>query len=470
MGNEDKVKNPIVESKKAFLRDELSRFEGSAEVYSLEDEFAKTKKNKSAKMPLLILLFVILLGAVAFFIALQANKRAQKVEIGISEFQDMNLVELLSASQDSETKLKSLQIELSDLEAAKTKAIADANENTARQIELIRNRSLSAAERDRQIAQATAAGEAQVRRITEDYDARIAQKRDEIETAQKKAEEQKLEAMDAAQRQQHIADNYQRLYDIKMQEQAKMYEDRIRDLNRQHQRDLDKMDQYYKQLTAVLILKYNPVFKADLAIKDKTGSDLSTIDAALADARSFASASSLSLYPYAPELSSENIMGSGDFAGLRQRMQFYGALADRMGEIPFTNGNVPALANMRSLYRSITADYDMIYNELIGRVRLKNQLIGQYLYALNSYSKVNRDSGYVIDPRDRNNIVVFIQDVYHINPAGTPAIVFRGDNQFIANVKILPTATGYKAAIVDMPDTNRILPLDKILLQLQEGQ
>jgi hypothetical protein len=125
---------------------------------------------------------------------------------------------------------------------------------------------------------------------------------------------------------------------------------------------------------------------------------------------------------------------------------------------------------MNALYRSIVLDYNQIWYDLANRVRTKNQLISQYLYALNFYSKLNRDSGYVIDPRDRNNIVVFVQDVYRISPDGTPAIIFRGDNEYIANVKVFPTATGYKATITEIPSTNKIQPLDKILLLLQEDQ
>ncbi len=472
MGNEDKVKNVVVETKNTFLREDLAQMGGETQIYSLEDEFAKTKKNKSHKMNFLVFLFILLLGIIAFLIALQADKRTQRIEVGISDFQDLNLVELLSSAQDSATKLRGLQIELQDLRSEMEREIEKVKQNTERQIQLVQNRNISDAERQRQIAQLTQNQNNRIAQITANYDARIAEKEDEIAEAQQAVEQSQLEAMDAAHRQQRIADNYDRLNEIKLQEQAKVYEEKIRNLERQHQRDLDAMEKYYKQLTDVLIQKFNPIFRIDELIKARTSMpDLSSVNNLISDTvRNYSGTNALDLKPYMSELGSEGVMNEAGFRTLRNRIQFYGVLFNRLNEIPFTNTVVPAMADANSLYRSVVLDYDKLWFDLANRIRVKNQLISQYLYALNFYSKLNRDSGYVLDPRDRNNIVVFIQDFYQIGPAGVPAIIFRGDNEFIANVKVFPTATGYKATIVDMPETNHIQPLDKILLRLQEEQ
>lgn len=88
-----------------FLNKELDSLQmnaGSGNTYNLEHEYAKTRKNRSPFVPLVIIgCFLITLG-IAWFLSYRITKQNQSVEVNLEEFDSLNLKTLL----DSVTKVQ----------------------------------------------------------------------------------------------------------------------------------------------------------------------------------------------------------------------------------------------------------------------------------------------------------------------------------------------------------------------------
>lgn len=111
MDNDNKIENteltPAQRHKDVLLflnkeLDNLQTHSGNTNTYNLEKEYAKTKKNKSPFVVLLLLgCFLLTLGS-AWLLSSSINKQNQSIEINLEEFDSLNLKTLL----DSVTKVQ----------------------------------------------------------------------------------------------------------------------------------------------------------------------------------------------------------------------------------------------------------------------------------------------------------------------------------------------------------------------------
>ena len=80
-----------------FLNEELNNLQlkTSSDTYNLEREYAKTKKNKSPFVPLLLVgCFLLVLGA-ALLINYTISKQNEQITVNLEAFHDLNLKNLL---------------------------------------------------------------------------------------------------------------------------------------------------------------------------------------------------------------------------------------------------------------------------------------------------------------------------------------------------------------------------------------
>jgi myosin heavy subunit len=91
-------------SKEIFLQNNLVEYE-NPHIYSLEAEFAKTKKNRDLKPYLIFFGFILLLilstGATVKYL----DTKSKQINIEISDFEDLRLKETLSAAKEKEHEL-----------------------------------------------------------------------------------------------------------------------------------------------------------------------------------------------------------------------------------------------------------------------------------------------------------------------------------------------------------------------------
>jgi hypothetical protein len=93
--------------------------------------------------------------------------------------------------------------------------------------------------------------------------------------------------------------------------------------------------------------------------------------------------------------------------------------------------------------------------------------LSNYQYAVNALAAEKRENGYVIDPRDRNRMIVFIYTIYPVKK-GDVAFIFREEpNSPIAKIQLTPEGDKITAKIIEGNSSIKIKPFDKILLVLE---
>lgn len=98
-------------SKEIFLQNNLTEYE-SPLIYSLEAEFAKTKKNRDFQPYLIFFGFVLLLVLSTLATVKYLDTKSKQINIEITDFEDLRLKETLSAAKEKENELDRKTIEL----------------------------------------------------------------------------------------------------------------------------------------------------------------------------------------------------------------------------------------------------------------------------------------------------------------------------------------------------------------------
>ncbi len=92
-------------SKEFLLHNSLVENEKPA-IYSLEAEFAKTKRNRDLKPLLIVLGFVALLIGITFGTVRYLEHQSKQINIDISDFEDLRLKEALNQAKVREEELQ----------------------------------------------------------------------------------------------------------------------------------------------------------------------------------------------------------------------------------------------------------------------------------------------------------------------------------------------------------------------------
>lgn len=469
MDNENQVdrNHQIEEGKRAFLHERLVDQVSQAKIYSLEDEFAKTKKNRSIKVYLFLLLLIALIGAGTFFLAKVVEDEAQTMDLQLAEFTDMNLIEVLNQAQTAEQKLKGLNLELEQLLEQKETEINMLKEQAELDKELVISEDLTASERTGKINAIDTQLEQDIADVEADYEERITALEEEIAAVEQEVADAQLQALDVAERQQAIQNNYQQLYDLQLAEMEDQYEDMLDDLEAEYEAKEAALQKYYNNLRDNLILKYNPKFTLSEVISEDSGT-ADEAEAIMALYYYDYMSNDSTLNDYDTVLKTENIISKSEFTTFRSVIAYQTAIIDRLQATSYTNSIPQTLNYLGYFTEGIIDEYERIWTEMADVIEFKNKWLDHYFYALSYYSDENRDSGQVLDTRDLDNMIVYIQDVYTIGDTGKGAMVFRGNDEYIGKIRVYPIEGGHRAEVVELTEGKTIQPLDKILLNLKE--
>jgi myosin heavy subunit len=495
------------QTKKVFLSDELLAKNETPEVYSLADEYAKSRKNKNLLVFGLSLLYISLIAVGVYLITTMEENKSKRIEVNIAEFQQFNLYELLAEQQANQEKLTQLEQELNDLrissqnEIAKLspkeqqKALAAMTEKTKTledtyklQIqskedaikELKKSMSENVRQRDEIYKQQITDKEKELKdlkktvnetRQREDtYKQQIQEKEKELAALQKSLETEKQRVV-TAQTQTNDAsiEKYQlanQLQEVELMRLKNEYEDKIAKLEVSHQEEIERLKKDNQdEIGSVkkdnqefidnITLRYNPVYsQGEIAavINSKLGNTGNT-----------------NLNKYVKILDDDNVWSEQDYNQLRNKIHGQKVIIDSLLAVGYTNSVPPALNRLDRLSKSIVGDYETLWGNLVQRIKKMYDSFASYDYAFNYLSTINRESGYVIDARDPNRMAVFINRVYSVKKGDT-AYILKNDNLAIAKIELNPESGRITAKVTAVLTPAKIEPLDKILLKLEVNQ
>ena len=151
-------------------------------------------------MTLTILAFVVVFVGISAAVTLVIQRSSQRVDIDISDFQDINLTEILNVQKRNESALEAALRQLADLERARVNQIQIIEDDIDGRVELVSNGNLSVGERTRRINDLRSEESALIAGVGREFDPQIEEKRAEIDAIQERIDEYDSRLIEEARR------------------------------------------------------------------------------------------------------------------------------------------------------------------------------------------------------------------------------------------------------------------------------
>lgn len=441
MGNDKQIKNELSKAGSRFLPEEIINVDGGSEVYSLEHEFARSRKNKNWAVFIIIVVFFAIIATVTALFTYYTELKNSEIDVNISEFDDVRLKEVLGNARMAENTILIRNNELDSLIIEMRNARLNVNSAYLARRNALLDRGLPPEVTAQQIAELKRAENAELAKISSEYDKKIASKREvirEIEKEQREAERKlKQEAADLA----------------KLGDESKVYEMKMKNLSSTQKSGSAAMREYYEKYISYLTLKYNPIF-APGETKD------------LLQRSSALSTEKKGLRSYDEIFSSENIWDKKRFDDLRGKISDFDSLLGRLSGIDYINSVPPALKGIDGLSKSIINDYESLWHGLSTVLKGKNKEIEDYRKALDAILKERPESGYIISPADSARVSIHINRLISVKE-GDSGLIFRSDDDYIGQIELFKTRDGFRAKIVSLEPGKTMKPFDRILIKVK---
>ena len=143
MDNEQQVSTELTRTKEVFLRESPGMSSGPPKLYSVEEEFEKTKRNRSKVVPIVVLAFVVIFGLASTAVTLVIQRSTRQVPIDIDEFNDINLTEILDRQKKNENAFQAAQRQLGVLISEMESRIDAITSEANGAVEIVQNDNIS---------------------------------------------------------------------------------------------------------------------------------------------------------------------------------------------------------------------------------------------------------------------------------------------------------------------------------------
>jgi len=462
MGDDNEIRQLIHREAEDFLKKARAATKDVHEVYDLEGEFRKTRKNRSLLVPLVTIVTLAVLGLVAWGVANRIQAMNNAAPVDVASFEDLNLKDLLDTAKRNADDLSNAQSDLQQLNFDLKSSLDSADRDYAAAIETLRAKTLSAAELARQSADALSARDAKKRQIQASFTQRIAAKKAEIAAIQTKIDSYDQRMMKQAKDQQAVLDSATKKFDLEKQQLVSDYEHRLADLAARRQSDIASLTRQRETLAATLVSRYNPVFSDDRMVALLKG---------------WKAPATYGPFPPLPDyLVQSGAMSAADSANLDVSLSDFGYIADRLHKVPwinsvpgavsrlegegmesaltYRNALVSAATELQTRDRSIAALTDRATKAETERNRLD--------WAIGSYADAQRESGFVVDPRDPTAVVIVMNPSVPVSD-GILAYVVRGEKS-IATMKLTVRDGVTIGAVASIVDGETMQPFDSVLV------
>ncbi|HOP63599.1 MAG TPA: hypothetical protein PK358_03730 [Spirochaetota bacterium] len=440
MANDKQVKKELVPFGAKFLPEEIANIDGSAEVYSLENEYAKTKKNKNWMVLFIVFVFIGLIAALTVFVTYYSKAKDSNIEVSINEFEDLRLKEILNSSRLTENNLQIGKNEVVSLMVEMRNKILQINNIYLKRQNAVLDKGAPEETTRSRLAELRRAEDAEVRAVRAKYEGRINKKRaiiNEIEREKAKADREVRKENKAI---------------GSLGDENRLYAQNMKRLSQSSRSGLNALTDFYERYIKYVILKYNPVFKP--------GDVKTTL------ARNAKRNEEQNLREYDELFAKENIISRQRFDETRGKIKDRSLLMDRLIGVEYENSVPPALNSIDNLSNSIVNDYENLWFGLASTVKQKNSQIEDYRIALDAVLKERPESGYIISAVNPSRISIHINRLLTVQE-GDIALVFRTDDLYIGKIKFYRTAEGLKARLVSLAGKEKMRPFDRILIKIK---
>lgn len=497
MGDDRKVTELVEQSKLVFLREAVEDYKRRQGSYDLGTEFARTRRNRTAVVPGVIMAMLLLFSLGAVAVTFYIDQSVQLVELDFDEFEEVNLRQVLDAWLSVERQMEEAESAIEELTSERDARLRLAERTADRRIAIAGLTEISSDERADRVAEIESERDQVLAGISTDYGERISLLREERDDLLDRQDREFDEAeVEAALERQDLIEDQRRLFELEIADQREFYLERLSTLRNAYEQELASHDDYSEQQREVL----TDQFEAEIArlrdeheqeIEELTlryNPDLSDSDiAALLEASLPESAANRS---YRDVLGRAGALSEAAFLSLQNDLSELNAILDRLHEIPFENSVPDALDQLDARANAVVAEYERVsdrfadsYESLEGEMQVtidrhEAQLrqrqeemerrtgeLASFEYAFGELIVDDRENGYVVDARDTGEIVVVIDEIRDIED-GTEAVVFREQAGYIADISFFLSDGRIRARAESVAAGESIRPFDRILIQL----
>lgn len=243
--------------KPLFLREGIDIEEEEAEVYHLKKEFAASKKNKSGPVHTASISFTLLLLGATIWLTYGIQRDIDRTSVGISDFRDINLQELVNALRIAKGELDKIDDKISLMRHSMEMEIEKIMQESALEIKKVEQSGISQAKKRRLLKMLREEQDRKIRESQKTYDARVKEKEREAKAARLRLEAYKKrvsrEKEDYDKRVNRKLTAYKKDTDVRAleaekidQERKKAHEAKMEEQKREYQALLKKYDQELK--------------------------------------------------------------------------------------------------------------------------------------------------------------------------------------------------------------------------------
>ena len=455
----------VERSKLAFLRETVRKYGRKQDQYDLEREFARTKQNRSWFVPFMIAGLIAVCTIAVIGVTWFIQSRSRDITIEVDDFAGVNLREILDEAQRLQDKLDAVKSELGQVIDDRDRRIAAIERERDQAVSLLTNAELTPAQLSARTRQINAQAAAEIEAVTAEAAARAAElegKIDELNVARDQYDTRQLEQASA---QAEILDNERKVFELQLQETINSYESRIATLTDRYEAEIADLEQFQTEFeralrarkqreTDELILRYNP---------DVGGEEVERLLdlTAAAPVRRFDE-----LAPYTPTLDRLGILTPDEYAALQERCRELAELVERLDAVPYRNSVPPILEALDTRLREVVLGYETIWTSLNEAVVQRDELIEDFRFALDELTSENGDTGYILDPRDPDNVIMFVGQIHPV-AAGSVAYVFRTDDTYVGLIEFYERDGRLAGRVVQTAPNMELCTFDKVLVQVQ---
>lgn len=452
MGNDNKVSRNLARRTEVFFRDNTVEAIERPVLYSLEDEFAKTKKRKNILVYAGAILFAVALVAITLTITAEIEQRNSTIKVDVSDFRDLNLTDLLQNTKKDEIRLRSLMREIEDRRQSWRLERQKVKDRYRTEYDILTIHYAAIAERQGAVAGLKTKELAELAALDARYRKAIHERQQEVDEISKRLAGRDTKMLQGAQEMELVLGSQLKLREIEQKKVEDDWRARFDEAQQRSRAEGAEQRKLQKKLIETLILRYNPVF-SEPALKNLLASSPASLAATLE-------------YPWQALLGREGVIDKADFDALRKNAAEERLLLQRLIAVGYTNSVGPALSALGQRQENLIAGYERLWRGLAERIEQKNARLEAYEKAFLSLMQRTREHGYILATRKSGRHPAIINPAYPVR-SGDLAIVIRGENTRIGTVRLERTGDGLVAIPVGAFSLAPA-PLDTLLLQLRQ--
>jgi hypothetical protein len=485
------------------------------DVYDIETEYAKTTKNRSWFVILLMGGTLLITGMVLWIASRIIENQIREISVNIESFEDINLKNILDLANRVETSYQSTVNERATLEGHWVVEISDLETAAEGERYKIRALSLSYQETAKKIAAIDRKLESNIREVNRHYTEQIQELDAKIAEYAKQIASFDRDRIEQAQEMQKIADAAFLRFQYEKEELITRYENQLavyRAMVAETQQERLKtqtgsLDEVVDRYTAE-IAALDPVLRNEAAeqIMSQTGIPDAPLPLTRGTPEIFAPADGHSPlfakmnedYAQMDSLTQELLvipwknntpgyirsMNGLFFTSLREIGDEINRFAGSIGEqkIAFETQIEEQRVAFEAQIEEQRAVLEAQIAELSGRVdtliaenqtlmddlQFSNKLLTRNRTYFDALSKKNGVAGYIIDPQNERDLLVYIDPLYGLSFKDWPAFVFRTGNEYIGTIQVSGDNKVFTASVVELSPGRRIEAGDRILLSVRK--